>query len=260
MNRIQHKCSLPVNVIIMAGGKGTRLQSLTAHTHKSLLEVAGKPVILHLVEHLVSFEFYTIYISVGHFSEQIIDFLGDGSKWGASIKYIQETKPMGSIGALSLKNDWEYENFLVINGDIFTNFNLYEFVSDFFSKEADMTVLTYESQIEIPWGVLMINHDGEITDLVEKPRYLIQTNAGIYLFNQSVIKLLPSKVPTEGWELIQLALKMKYKIISGPLNEGYWVDIGTKETLLKAQKLSTHTLQAKTYSDKYTLSDSPLSK
>ena len=220
----------------MAGGKGTRLKTLTENKHKSLIEISGKPVIIHLIEHLISFGISKIYISVGHLSNQIIDFLGDGSKFSISIEYIQETVPMGSIGALTLKTDWRYDSFLVLNGDVFTNFDANDFISTFFHKKVDMSVLTFQNTIDIQWGVLNINSDGEITKLVEKPKYPIQVNAGIYLFNRYILNLLPLSSPMEGWELMQLALSRKHKIIGVPL-DGYWIDIGTTETLLKAQEI-----------------------
>jgi NDP-sugar pyrophosphorylase family protein len=220
----------------MAGGKGTRLKSLTENKHKSLIEISGKPIIIYLIEHLISFGIQKIYISVGHLSNQIIDFLGDGGELGISIEYIHETVPMGSIGALTLKTNWEYDTFLVLNGDIFTNFDANDFISTFFKKKVDMSVLTFQNDIDIPWGVLNINSKGEITKLVEKPKYTIPINAGIYLFNRYILNLLPSSSPMEGWELMQLALSRKHKIIGIPL-DGYWIDIGTTETLLKAQAM-----------------------
>lgn len=237
MNITNYSNTWPINVVIMAGGKGTRLKTLTENTHKSLIEIAGKPVILHLIDHLILFGFRTIYLSVGHLSSQIINSVQDGSNLGVSIKYIQETAPMGSIGALSLNADWEYEQFLVINGDIFTNFNVRTAILAFFRRKADIAVLTYKDNVEIPWGVLDVNSDGEIIGLVEKPRYSIKVNTGIYLFNQHVLKLLPLFGPMEGWELIQSALSAGYTLMDIPLNNGYWIDIGTMESLSKAQEM-----------------------
>ena len=146
-----HSNSWPVNVIIMSGGKGTRLKLLTENKHKSLIEVGEKSVIVHLIEHLTLFGLHNVYISVGHLSEQIINSIEDGSKLDASIKYIHESIPMGSISSLSLEQNWEHEHFLILNGDIFTNFNLNHFISTYFSKKVDMAILT--SQNIIPFQV-----------------------------------------------------------------------------------------------------------
>lgn len=238
MGIINSSVSWPVNVIIMAGGKGTRLKSLTENTHKSMIEIADKSVILHLIEHLASFGLRSIYVSTGHLSSQIINSIQDGGKLGISIKYIFEDTPMGSIGSLSLKEDWEHENFLVVNGDIFTNFNVSHFINEFFTKEVDMAILTVQNCIEMPLGVFDIDSNGKIINFTEKPKYYIQINTGVYLFNQRILNLLPAVGPMEGWELIQSALNMGHKLISIPLENGYWIDIGTTETLLKAQEMA----------------------
>jgi NDP-sugar pyrophosphorylase family protein len=231
----------PINVVIMAGGKGTRLKSLTDSTHKSLIEVNGKPIILHLIDHLISFGFYNIYVSVGHLSDQITALLGDGSQLGISIKYIHETTPMGSMGSLTLKRDWDHDHFLILNGDIYTNFNVGKFISGYFERDADMAVSTLEHKVDIPWGVLTVDGNEEITHLHEKPTYSIVINTGIYLFNRQLLHLLPLAEPREGWEFIQSALNTKCKVVSIPLINGYWIDIGTTETLQKARDMHSHT-------------------
>lgn len=232
-----HSNSWPVNVIIMSGGKGTRLKLLTENKHKSLIEVGEKSVIVHLIEHLTLFGLHNVYISVGHLSEQIINSIEDGSKLDASIKYIHESIPMGSISSLSLEQNWEHEHFLILNGDIFTNFNLNHFISTYFSKKVDMAILTSQNVIEVPWCVLDTTSTGEIVSLTEKPKYSVQISAGVYLFNRRVLKLLPPFGPMEGWELIQCAINSGCTLISVPLNGSYWIDIGTVETLAKAQKM-----------------------
>ena len=235
-----------INVIIMAGGKGSRLSLLTENTPKSLIEISEKPVIHHLIEHLVSFGISSIYISVGHLSQQIIENLGS-KDLGADIKYIHETFPMGSIGALTLKTDWEHDIFLVLNGDILTNFNLTKFISNFLSKDADAAVLTQRNEMTIPWGVLYINTDGRIIKLVEKPKYNFQISAGIYLFKKNIIKLLSNSDRTEGWELIQSAINQNYHVVGIPVDDdAYWIDIGTSETLQKALNMAETNFQIST--------------
>ncbi|WP_234733902.1 sugar phosphate nucleotidyltransferase [Tellurirhabdus bombi] len=234
----------PVNVIIMAGGRGTRLRALTKNTPKPLIEVAEKAIIIRLIEHLVSFGFATIYVSVGHLSDQVNQALGDGRGLGVSIKYIHETTPMGSIGSLALPTDWEHDDFLVLNGDLYTDFKADEFIAAFFANRVDMAVLTYQNTVEIPWGVITTNAEGAITQLIEKPSYSVQVNTGIYLFNRRILNLLPPQGRTEGWELIELAINRRYKVTAIPLKAGYWIDIGTTETLSKAEEMARlHSVQ-----------------
>lgn len=225
----------PVNVVIMAGGKGTRLQQFTKSKHKSLMEVAGKPIIRHIADHLSSFGVRELYVSVGHLAEQITGYLGRGDEMGLSIQYLHETAPMGSIGAITLKKDWPYESFLIINGDVFSDFDVSSLVSSFFSESADLAILTAQNNIEIPYGVLDITLDGQVQRFYEKPTYELRINTGIYVFNKKVFRLLPEDQPMEGWQLIQSALSAQCKAIAVPLGSNYWIDIGTIETLEKAQ-------------------------
>jgi NDP-sugar pyrophosphorylase family protein len=228
----------PVNLVIMAGGKGTRLKSVTLNTHKSLVEVANKPVIRHLVDHMCSSGFRNIHLSVGHFATQISDYLGSGHQLGVSIEYITETQPMGSIGALTLKKNWQYDHFLVINGDVFTNFDITEFISAYFSKQADMGILTSEEDFEIPFGVFHVEPTGNITQFVEKPKLAFQISTGIYMFNKKILNLIPESTRFEGWELVASALNSGFKTISIPIRNGFWIDIGTAETLHRAQEMA----------------------
>jgi len=226
-----------LNVVIMAGGRGSRLNSLTENKPKPLIELCGKPVIVHLIEHLISFGISNIFISVGYLSHQIKDDLKNRNL-NIHIQYIEESLPMGSIGPLSLKTDWEHENFLILNGDIFTNFNLTKFLFDFFSREADMAILTQKNKTSIPWGVVDIGINGEIESLTEKPVLTFQINTGIYIFNKRALTLIPDSGRTEGWEFIQSAISENLRLINSSIENDYWIDIGTTETLFQAQQLA----------------------
>lgn len=227
-----------VNVIIMAGGKGTRLKPLTDNTHKSLIPVGGKPIIRHLIDHLAASGFREIHISVGHLAEQLTSYLGDGSDLGISIRYIQERFPMGSIGAMTLKHRWPHEHFLVINGDVYSNFDVGNLCSEYFSRKADMAVLTVPNVVKVPYGVLEMASDGHISGFVEKPGYEFMVNAGVYMFNKNSLNLLPKGIAYEGWQLIQSALHAGLHVAGVPQTTGYWIDIGSMETLRKAQEMS----------------------
>ncbi|MHA4742096.1 nucleotidyltransferase family protein [Dyadobacter sp. MSC1_007] len=229
----------PVNIVIMAGGKGTRLKEITYNKPKALVEVGGKPIIAHLLDHLAAFGIKETYISVGHLSNQISDYLSAGDSTCMNLRYIKESLPMGSIGALTLKADWEHDHFMVINGDIFSNFNVNAFISAYFAKQADMAVLTDECSIEISYGVLEVDQDGNINSFTEKPEYKVKVSAGIYIFNKKVLALLPHAKPTEGWQLVCSALNAGFKVSGIPAEGAYWIDIGTADTLRYAHEVAT---------------------
>lgn len=228
----------PVNVVIMAGGKGTRLKPLTDNTHKSLIPVGGKPIIRHLIDHLAASGFREIHISVGHLAEQLAGCLGDGREQGVSIRYIHERIPMGSIGAMTLKQHWPHYDFLVINGDVYSNFDVTNLCSEYFSRKADMAVLAVSNTVKVPYGMLEMDSNGHISNFVEKPAFECMVNAGVYLFNRNVLNLLPKGIPFEGWQLIQSALHAGLHVAGVPQTTGYWIDIGSMETLRKAQEMS----------------------
>lgn len=228
----------PVNIVIMAGGKGTRLKPLTDNTHKSLIPVGGKPIIRHLIDHLVRFGFRDIHISVGHLAEQLIGYLGDGKEERISIRYIRERTPMGSMGSMTLKNQWAEEHFLVINGDVYSNFDIAHFCTEYFSRQADLAVLAVPNTVKVPYGVLEMRSDGYISSFTEKPGYEFIVSAGVYMFNKKVLNLLPKGIPYEGWQLIQSALHAGLHVVGVPQTTGYWIDIGSMETLGKAQEMS----------------------
>ena len=227
-----------VNVVIMAGGKGTRLKPLTDNTHKSLIPVGGKPIIRHLIDHLSTFGFREIHISIGHLAEQLTDYLGDGLEMGISIRYLQERIPMGSIGAMTLKQRWSHEHFLVINGDVYSNFDIGNLCEQYFSRKADMAVLAVPNIVKVPYGVLEMTSDGYVTSLAEKPDYEFMVNAGVYLFNKKVLNLLPKGISYEGWQLVQSALHTGLHVAGVAQTTGYWIDIGSMETLRKAQEMN----------------------
>lgn len=228
----------PVNVVIMAGGMGTRLKPLTDNTHKSLIPVGGKPIIRHLIDHLAAFGFREIHISVGHLADQMTSYLGDGRELGVSIRYIQERVKMGSIGALTLKQRWPHEHFLVINGDVYSNFDIANLCAEYFSQKVDMAVLTVRNTIKVPYGVLEMASNGHIGGFAEKPEYDFMVNAGVYIFNRRILNLLPKGISYEGWQLIQSALHAGLRVAGVPQTTGYWIDIGSMETLRAAQEMS----------------------
>ena len=222
----------------MAGGKGTRLKPLTDNTHKSLIPVGGKPIIRHLIDHRAASGFSEIHISVGHLAEQLAGYLGDGRELGVSIRYIHERIPMGSIGAMTLKQRWPHEDFLVINGDVYSNFDVTHLCSEYFSTNADIAVLVVSNTVKVPYGVLEMDSNGHISNFVEKPGFECMVNAGVYLFNRNVLNLLPKGILFEGWQLVQSALHAGLNVAGVPQTTGYWIDIGSMETLRKAQEMS----------------------
>jgi dTDP-glucose pyrophosphorylase len=244
-NRIQnvlnfrfHKSYLPIDAIIMAGGRGERLKPLTDNIPKPLLKIGNKPIIEHNVDRLISFGIDDLWISVRYLGEQIEDYLKDGATKGANIQYIREKSPLGTIGAASKAKITEHEYVMVINSDILTNLDFEDFFLDFIAKEATFSVVTIPYYVEIPYAVIETKNENVIS-FKEKPTYTYYSNGGIYLMKKACLNLIPRDILFNTTDLMDLLIANGEKVSSYPLR-GYWLDIGRHEDYLKAQEDIKH--------------------
>ena len=228
------KSYLPVDTLIMAGGKGERLLPLTEHTPKPLLKVGEKPIIMHNLERLISYGIDDFWISVKYLGAQIIEYIGDGHDKGVKIKYIKEVVPLGTIGSVSLIPEFEHDHILVTNSDLLTNLDYEKFFIDFINSGADMAIATIPYNVNIPYAIIETNSN-VITKFQEKPTYTYFANAGIYLLKKEVVNFVPKETFFNATDLLNLLLKNNNKVISFPLR-GYWLDIGKHEDYKKANE------------------------
>ena len=225
---------LPVDAVIMAGGRGQRLSPLTDSTPKPLLKVGDKPIMEHNLERLALYGIDDFWVSVKYLGEQIEDYFSDGSKRNVKIRYVWENEPLGTIGAVSKINDFEHDYILVTNSDILTNLDYEHFFLDFLKHDADFSVVSIPYQIDIPYAVLETSSIN-IISLKEKPSYTYYSNGGIYLMKKSVLKHLPKDRFFNATDLMEKLIGEGHKVISYALS-GYWLDVGKHEDFDKAQK------------------------
>ena len=229
---------LPVECMIMAGGRGARLSPLTDTIPKPMLLLGGKPIIEHNIDRLISYGIRNIYISVKYLGEQIVEYFGDGSSKGIEIKYIWEEEPLGTAGALSLIDKVESDYFLVMNSDLFTNVDFEQLYLDMIEHKADMVVSSIEYQVDIPYAVCEVN-ENKVTDFKEKPTYIYYSNAGIYMFRKELIKSIPKNTFYNITDLMEKLVKEGDNLIYSPII-GYWIDIGKPIDYKKAQEFIKH--------------------
>ena len=229
-----HKSYLPLDAIIMAGGRGERLKPLTDDIPKPLLMIGEKPIIEHNIDRLVSYGINDIWITIKYLGYQIENFLKDGSGKGVCIKYIKEDFPLGTIGAAGKINKIEHNNILVTNADLLTNLNYEDFYLDFIAKDAMLSVVTIPYYVDIPYAVLETSNE-HILSFKEKPRYTYYSNGGIYLMKKSCLALIPKDTFFNATDLMELLISKGEKVTSFPLHD-YWLDIGKHEDYLKAQE------------------------
>jgi dTDP-glucose pyrophosphorylase len=227
------KSYLPVDAVIMAGGKGQRLLPLTEHTPKPLLLVGNKPIIEHNLDRLAMFGIDDFWISINYLGEKIESYFGDGSLKNVQINYIKENRPLGTLGAVSLVDKFKHDYILITNSDLLTNIDYEHFFLDFISQDADMAVVTIPYQVNIPYAVLE-TEDGNVLGFKEKPTYTYYSNGGIYLLKKSLIEMVPKDDFYNATDLMNELIRQKKKVYSYPLM-GYWLDIGTPTDLDKAQ-------------------------
>ena len=231
------RCNSPIgSVVIMAGGKGKRLLPHTSNCPKPMISINGKPMLEIIIEKCINFGFDNFYISVNYLKDQIINYFGDGNKWGVKINYLFEEKPLGTAGSLTLIPEDENLNnsILVLNGDIITNLDLALFTEFHEKHNADMTIAAKHSSYTIPYGV--INTSGlELEKIVEKPTYNFLVSAGIYIIKPFILKYIKKNTFFDMPDLVSVIKGKNSKVITFPIHE-YWLDVGRPETLEKVSK------------------------
>lgn len=221
--------------VIMAGGKGSRLLPHTYNKPKPLVEVAGKPIIMHIIEKAKENGFYNFIISINHMGEQIKDYLGDGKSLGVDISYIKESMPLGTAGSLSLLDNKVISPVIIVNGDVLcdVNFkNLLDFHMEH-SAEATMAVQIYKT--DNPYAIIDVEGIN-IKSIKEKPIYQNYINAGIYVINNNNFSYLTYETHCDMPDFFQLLIKKNKSVIACPVHEK-WHDIGTSKDIMKANLL-----------------------
>ena len=214
-------------VVIMAGGKGTRLLPKTEKMPKPMLRLGVKPILEHIIERAKAEGFSRFVLAIHHLGEVIEEYFGDGKSLGVNISYVKEKTPLGTAGALSLIEPKPSQPIIVTNGDVLTDVK-YGDILDFHNHsngKATMAVQVREWQN--PYGV--VNTDGiEITNYEEKPVTRTLINAGVYVVNPTVLGLLTSSTPCDMPLLFELARAKGMKTVAYFAHES-WIDVGTHE-------------------------------
>lgn len=239
------KSYLPVDAVLMAGGKGERLRPLTLETPKPLLLVDGKPIIDYNIENLEHFGISNINITVNYLAEQIEDhFEKLGKNSSSSYTCVKEDKFLGTMGAVKYVKEWHNETVLLMNSDLFTNINLEAFYLDFVKSGADMCVAGVPYNVNIPYGIFTFDADDNVTGMKEKPSYYYYANAGIYLFKKEIIDFIPKDEMFHATDMIDLLIQKGKKVTKFPI-AGYWIDIGKPEDFKKVQEFARNINQRK---------------
>jgi len=235
----KYKPTIPVHAVVMAGGKGQRLMPLTKDIPKPLLTIGDKPIIEHNIDRLSKFGIHNIHISVNYLGDLLKAYFQDGKDKSLNINYITETEFLGTIASVKLITEYKYDTLLIMNSDLLTNIDFYDFYQSFIADEADMAIASTSYHVDIPYAVMETNGNSQVSSLKEKPRYTYYSNAGIYLIKKELIDLIPDDTFYNVTDLINRLLELNKKVVSFPII-GYWLDIGKHEDYKKAQEDIKH--------------------
>ena len=224
-----------MQALILAGGEGTRLRPLTSTVPKPVVPLVDRPFISYMLDWLRSHGVQEVVLSCGFLAAGVRDVLGDGAGFGVRLRYVEEPRPLGTGGALKYAEDLLDERFLMLNGDVLTDFDLGAQLARHRATGARATLAL--SPVEDPWnyGLVRTDASGAVTGFVEKPgRDQIDTDtisAGVYVLERSVLELLDPGAPASIER--DVFPRLVGAGLFGHVAEGYWLDIGTPERYLE---------------------------
>lgn len=228
---------LPVDAIVMAGGKGERLRPLTLTRPKPLLEVGGKAIIDYNIEAMARVGIRRIRCTVNYLAEQLEEHFSRPVA-GVAVECVREPMAMGTIGSAALMTHRPGGVTLVMNSDLLTTIDLEEMYLRHRSENAMVTIAAIPYNVSVPYAIL--DTDGSsVRALAEKPSYSYYANAGIYMIDNSLLEKLPADRRTDATDLVESAIADGLKVTFFPVN-GTWIDIGSPADYVHACELVDH--------------------
>ena len=237
INLKKHLSKLPIDAVLMAGGKGERLRPLTEKTPKPLIKVGNKAIIDYNVERLISYGIKHINVTVNYLGEQLEEHFSEPIN-DIKVETIREPNYLGTMGSIQFVKEFHNDTILLMNSDLFTNIDYEDFYLHFKEHNADMSVAAVPYDVSIPFGIFELE-GRNIKGVKEKPTYHHYANAGIYLIKKEVLKYIPKDTFFNATDLIDILIENNKSIIRFPLN-GTWIDIGQHTDLAKARDLVNH--------------------
>ena len=219
-------------MVIMAGGKGSRLMPHTEHSPKPLVELAGKPMLERIIDSAKLEGFNHFVISIYHLGHMIEDYFGNGERFGVKIDYLREDSPLGTAGALGLMINRPDKAFVVTNGDVITDIRYGELLDFHNRHRASATMAVRAHEWQHPFGVVKMK-GVEITGFDEKPLVRSHINAGVYILSPEVLNELSANIPCDMPMLFERLQAKAKRTVAYPMHEP-WLDVGRPDDLQKA--------------------------
>lgn len=222
-----------MKVVLLAGGKGTRLRPYTNSFPKPLMPIGDMPILEILFRQLRFQGFKDIIIAVGHLGELIMTFCGDGTKFGINIKYSKEEEPMGTVGGLGLIRKELKEAFLVVNGDTLTTLNFLDLVQSHQRNDAIVSIALKKRESYIDFGIVEIDANNIVKSYTEKPTINHMVSMGVYVFDPRILEYIKPDEKLDFPDLVKTLIS-KGETVKGYIFEDYWLDIGRPDDYKKA--------------------------
>ena len=233
-----------MKAIIVAGGRGERLRPLTDNKPKPMVEVAGKPILLHTVELLKDAGIKEYIFALCYLPDVVKDFFGDGKKFGISIKYTLEDpeKPLGTAGAIKASEEHIDDSFIVTYADILRDLNVKKMIAQHKDTNAFTTINAYRRKGREAKSLIHFEEDRHVTHFIERPKPdelredVIWSNGSFYIFEPEIFAEIPAEIDCDFGKTIFPDLIEKKKAVYAFPSQGFFIDIGTKEKLEKAEE------------------------
>jgi NDP-sugar pyrophosphorylase family protein len=224
-----------MQAVLLAGGRGTRLRPYTTCFPKPLVPIGEYPIIEVIIRQLYCAGIDEIIISTGHLAGLIEAYCGDGRRWGVTIRYVREEKPLNTAGCLKLI-DGLGKHFLVMNGDLLTTLDYQWLIRQHLEREAAATVAAHHRESKIDFGVVKTDKQGFLDQYIEKPVYPFLVSMGINVLTSPVLELI-AQDEAIGMPDLLLRVKQQKMKVSCVETDCAWLDIGRPDDYDKAQEV-----------------------
>ena len=214
-----------VPVVIMAGGRGTRMEPFTSILPKPLVPVHGKPIIEHIIDRFTHLGCNTFYSTV-NYKGKILKAYFEELNPSYNFHFIEEKEPLGTAGSLRYLDDKFEIPFFVTNCDIIVKANYLKLYKFHKKENCDVTIVASAKEYVIPYGTCKINKAGYLSHINEKPKYDFLINTGFYILNPSVLKLIPENKFYHITHLIEETKNQGLKVGVFPIDDDAWIDVG----------------------------------
>lgn len=221
----EQKDLINVPVVIMAGGKGSRLEPFTKVLPKPLVPINERPIIEHIIEKFVARGCTDFYITI-NYKGRILKAYFDELQPKYNVYFIDEKDPLGTAGSLRLLQGKFDSPFFVTNCDIIIDAD-YNSIYKFHNKDDhDVTLVASTKEYIIPYGTCELNNNGHLSHIKEKPKYDFLINTGLYILNPNILELIPKDQFYHITHLIEDAKNQRNKVGVFPIDEEAWIDVG----------------------------------